>query len=78
MIHELKCWKEYFKEIISGRKNFEIRKNDRDFQKGDTLILLEYDHIAKEYTGRSCHKYVTYILPGGGFGLEHGFVIMSI
>lgn len=41
--HELKCHTEYFGRICSGQKTFEIRKNDRDFQVGDILVLKEYD-----------------------------------
>lgn len=39
MIHELKILPEYFEAVTSGRKQFEIRKNDRDFKVGDQLIL---------------------------------------
>ena len=41
MIHELKIWPKYYEEVSMGHKTFEIRKNDRDFKKGDTLILKE-------------------------------------
>jgi len=41
--HELKCHPIYFERIVSGQKKFEVRKNDRNFQVGDTLLLKEYD-----------------------------------
>ena len=46
MIHHLKTKPEYFQAIIEGIKPFEIRYNDRNFQKGDKVILEEY--IGKE------------------------------
>lgn len=33
MIHELKILPQYFKEVVNGNKNFEVRKNDRGFKK---------------------------------------------
>ncbi|HGS9342764.1 DUF3850 domain-containing protein [Clostridioides difficile] len=33
MIHELKILPQYFKEVVNGNKNFEVRKNDRSFKK---------------------------------------------
>jgi len=40
--HELKVWSEFYDKIASKLKQFEIRKNDRDFKVGDTLILREF------------------------------------
>jgi ASC-1-like (ASCH) protein len=37
--HHLKLHSDYFKDVKSGLKTFEIRKNDRDYQVGDRLIL---------------------------------------
>jgi len=41
--HELKLEQTYFSRVASGQKTFEIRKNDRDFQVGDILILREFN-----------------------------------
>lgn len=41
MIHELKIESKYFTDILKGIKKFEIRKNDRNYQVGDYLILKE-------------------------------------
>jgi len=40
--HKLKIWPKYFKAIKKEEKTFELRKNDRDFKKGDVLILREF------------------------------------
>ena len=42
MIHELKCFPEYFQDVIDGKKTFEIRLHDRPYQVGDLLALNEY------------------------------------
>ena len=82
MEHELKCWPEYFGAILSGKKQFEVRLNDRDFKAGDTLKLLEFDPISKQYTGRCEIRVVSYIMRDSDlFGLsalQPGYVIMSI
>lgn len=43
MIHELKLRKEFFDYVRFGIKKFEIRKDDRDYKVGDTLVLKEID-----------------------------------
>lgn len=76
--HHLKTWPEYFYEVQIGSKTFELRKNDRDYKVGDILELLESDPKKEEFTGYSCRRYVSYILEGGQFGLEEGYVIMGL
>ena len=42
MMHNLKILQPFFKSVIRGEKNFEIRNNsDRGFQKGDVVNLIE-------------------------------------
>lgn len=41
--HELKLHPKFFLRVQDGTKTFEIRKNDRDYQVGDRLILREFD-----------------------------------
>lgn len=80
MEHKLKTYKEYYEEVVSGRKTFEIRKNDRNFQVADILILEEVEFIKGETipTGNSVKVEVTYILNDGVFGLDSQYCIMSI
>ena len=75
MEHKLKIYPEYFTQVCNGRKSFEIRKNDRNFQVGDLLVLQEYCPIIQDYTGREVKKEVTYITD---FEQRDGYVVMSI
>lgn len=77
MIHELKTWVPYYRAIVEGKKKFEVRLNDRNFQVGDKLKLREYDNTTGEYTGRAITVDVSYILNGGSFGIEKDYVVMS-
>lgn len=85
-IHELKCWPAYFAAIERGDKLFEVRRDDRGFQKGDILNLLEFDPRPDPLsgvrpigmTGNAMQVEVTYVLTGGQFGIEPGYVVMGI
>jgi len=37
--HNIKIEEQYFENVLSGRKRFEVRKDDRDYQVGDWLRL---------------------------------------
>lgn len=78
MTHALKTWIKYFQDIATGGKNFEVRKADRPFKVGETLLLQEWDDINQEYTGDEVGREITYILEGGQFGIEKGYVVMGI
>lgn len=60
--HHLKCWPEYFDAVYHNIKPFEVRRNDRNYQVGDILVLQEYDPDIDEYTGRETRQRATYIL----------------
>lgn len=85
MLHVLKTWLEEFADILSGVKTFEFRRNDRDFQVNDTLLLEEWvPYQTKQgliasgiYTNYRLYCLVTHIMYGG-FGLPDGWCIMSI
>jgi len=78
MEHDLKCWPPFFEDVRRGDKPFEVRKADRDYQVGDTLVLREWRNDWKEYTGRMTRKRVTYVLHGGDFGIEEGTVVLGL
>jgi len=54
-----KIFPEYFEDVKSGRKKFELRLGDFAVAKGDTLFLQEWD--GKKYTGRELSKKVNYV-----------------
>lgn len=73
MTHELKILPVYFEAVVNERKQFEIRKNDRDFQVGDQLILKEWNKDG--FTGKSCQSEITYITD---YMQKNGYVVLSI
>lgn len=77
--HELKCWPDFYLPVAQGRKRFEIRNNDRDFETGDYLWLREWHPVETRYTGAEIVMKVTYLLRAEDFlGLTVGFVALSI
>lgn len=77
MTHELKILPKYFEDVMTGKKNFEIRKNDRDFKVGDYLLLKEWER--GKYTGRQIKKRVQYIYFGNGaFGLSEEYCVLAL
>lgn len=74
MIHEIKTEPIYFEAVISGKKTFEVRKDDRNYQENDVLILKEYDN--NSYTGREYAVLVTYVQRDEY--CKDGYCIMSI
>lgn len=39
--HTLKTVEPYFSAVLAGEKTFEVRRNDRAYQRGDTLMLMD-------------------------------------
>lgn len=76
MIHELKTINPYFSRAWEQEKTFEVRKNDRDFQKGDTVLLKEYDAELDIYSGRELLCTILYVLIDYPV-IEGGYVVFS-
>lgn len=74
-VHTIKLAKMYYEDVKSGKKSFELRKNDRGYKQGDILKMLEYAEGA--WTGRQIIAEVTYLLENYA-GIEEGYCIMAI
>lgn len=72
--HELKTWPKFYEAILNNTKPFEIRKNDRDFQVNDHVILREWEPSIRKYSGRSAQVVITYLTD---FEQKPGFVVFG-
>lgn len=78
MTHALKTWPTYFNEVMNGFKPFELRKYDRPFELGDTVLLQEYTEEGG-YTGSEGAFQITSILSDRpDMGLKKGYCILGI
>jgi ASC-1-like (ASCH) protein len=83
MTHSLKTWPGEFEAVRRGDKRHEVRVNDRAFKVGDLLILEEWIPVGDDcteghLTGRSVLRTITYITPGGSWGLGEKICVLSI
>lgn len=76
-VHHIKTWTPFFKDVQAGIKPFEVRKNDRDYEVGDTLILEDFDPDVNRKTGAWTAQKVIYKLDDNRF-VKEGFVILGI
>ena len=76
MNHELKIERAFYDAIVSGDKTFEIRYNDRGFNKGDTLTLRAVHDGLMDYSAREITVEVVYVL--SGWGLQQNWVALGI
>ncbi len=67
MIHELKCWPDYYWPMWAKKKTFEVRKGeDRKYEAGDVLKIKLWDPAMKEYVPDHVLTFdVTYVMHGG-------------
>lgn len=73
-VHQIRLASTYFDDVVSGKKSFELRKNDRGYKEGDFLEMMEFKN--GKNTGRTVRVLVTYLLENYT-GLEDGYCIMG-
>lgn len=72
--HQIRLATMYFDDVVSGKKSFELRKNDRNYKVGDILEMLEFND--GRHTGRTVKAEVTYMLEDYT-GLTEGYCILA-
>lgn len=78
MTHTIKLNKNFCDAVLSGEKNFELRKNDRGYQKGDNVVFIPVTDLGTPTTHPIEEKMfmITYVI--NGYGLENGYVAFGI
>lgn len=85
VVHEVKAWPQQFKQIKDNERTFDPRKNDRNFQTGDVMIVNEFepdsgsdfDHPTGRFTGDKTRRRINRVfenLPG----LRPGYVVLAL
>ena len=86
--HTLKLPEPYFSAVLTGDKTFEARRNDRAYQRGDTLVLQDSSRCdcgQEECKSRrpSIVRHVTFVFAGDPNlrdlgGIVPGYVVLGL
>lgn len=74
-VHDVKLGTTFFDDVKTGRKTFELRKNDCGYKEGDIIVMHEYKDGTT--TGRTIEKKIVYMLEDFT-GLEDGYCILGL
>lgn len=74
-VHEVKLAAMYYDDVKTGKKTFELRKNDRNYKEGDKLHMLEFKD--GRHTGRTISADIVYLMEEYT-GLTEGYCILGI
>ena len=78
MTHNIKLSDKFADAILNGEKIFEVRYNDRGYQKGDRIVFQVVDDVGVSTPHLLSTKVyeITYVL--SGWGIKENFVVFSI
>ena len=79
MKHVIKILEPYADAIVEGRKNFEVRLNDRGYNAGDEVAFTVVDKFDITNLTHPLNKKkfkITYV--HSGLGLNEGYVVFGI
>lgn len=78
MIHEIKLDTQFCDAVLHGEKTFEVRRNDRNYQKGDLIKFIPVGtcFIPVSHPIKDKVYEITYVL--SGWGIQEGFCVFAI
>lgn len=76
MVHAVKIKPQYFKDLVTGKKTFEVRKNDHNYKVGDIIALNEFDDKSG-YTDKSALFVITYVMTDKEY-VKEGFAVLGV
>ena len=76
--YEIKLNEHFCDDVFVGNKNFEVRKNDRGYQKGDRIKFFPVLDIGVHFNHpiETALYEITYVL--SGWGIKDEFVVFGI
>lgn len=78
MTHKIKIQEQFADAVASGEKTFEVRMNDRSYQRGDYVeftVVFEGHTMTNHPLSKQQYE-ITYVL--SGWGLKEGYVAFGI
>lgn len=83
--HVLKTLPEAWDAVSLGEKRFEVRRNDRFFQRGDTVVLRRLSEITGGFSPgengrgfRDIRRRIGWMLQGGQFGVAPEYCVFQL
>ena len=79
MTHYIKILEQYADAIVEGRKNFEVRLNDRGYNAGDRVVfsvITDYGLTNMHHALWEKHFEITYV--HSGLGMQNDYVVFGI
>lgn len=76
-VHAINLQQPFFDDFLDGSKTFEVRVKDRDYRKGDVVILIEVGNDGEQVTPTRIIKADIGFVQEG-FGLKEEYVAFSL
>lgn len=78
MHHDLKAHPDSFELMAMRKSNVQLRKNDRNFQTGDTCTFYEWSPEGGFYTGRATVPFKVEVTLDTHEGLTKGWCLLAL